>query len=203
MWDSIVQLILTITTTVSTIMILFGVIVTVYGFKYRRDNNLNLRKDIHFQIADNYYALIENIDNFEKLEENKSELHLITLIYSPITKKKFKFNNNLLIKKSTLINEMKNWRDITDDFKLSENFTFKELISKKPEYKSLGESREKIINSLFLISIALFTDSIEVIKYDKIYKKLVKETTGISRASSRSIKKITKNLKIKEKNSKN
>lgn len=74
----------------SSIMIFVGVFFSIWGFKYKKDTNIDLRKKIHEDIIKNFTLFFEYLNDQEKMKESSVDIKLLTHFKSPITKRKYR-----------------------------------------------------------------------------------------------------------------
>ena len=108
--------------------VIFAAITTWYGFKYRRDTNLNLRKDTHISIAETFDKFIKNLDNRDVINQEYYDLKLLGFFNSPLVVKrkglKLNFSKSNTRLRNLLIREFKNWESIDGDFYIKRNHSY-------------------------------------------------------------------------------
>ncbi|BDV03631.1 MAG: hypothetical protein HPPSJP_3520 [Candidatus Hepatoplasma scabrum] len=167
----------------SSIMIFVGVFFAIWGFKYKKDSNINLRKKIHEDIISNFNFFIEYLNNQQKMKESTSDIKLLTHFKTPITKKRYRDRikkfKKLNFDQKIIFDQFRNYKQIEDDFYIRKNVTFNNFAIKNKIIEEKINDRKENIFILTLLNIALFTESFSFIKiteekYDKIYKHIYK-----------------------------
>lgn len=183
-------------TLLTSFAVFFAAITTWYGFKYRRDANLNLRKDYHITISETYENFVESLSDDEKMSQEKYDIKLLGFFYSPLSKKGYKRNLKLkgTFGKTFLLNQFKNWEDINQDFYLRKKVKINTFALKNDLIEEKIEDNKELVKLLTLICIALFTDSIDMIKVDSKYQKIIHYFTSVASSSPRQLKKVYKSL---------
>lgn len=167
----------------SSIMIFVGVFFSIWGFKYKKDTNIDLRKKIHEDIINNFTLFFEYLNNQEKMKESSVDIKLLTHFKSPITRKKYRDRLNNLKKlnfdQKLIFNQFRDYKNIKDDFYIRKNLSFNYFALKNKIINEKITDRRELIFILVLFNIAFFTESFSLIKitnkkYEKIYKHIYK-----------------------------
>ncbi len=183
-------------TALTSFAVFFAAITTWYGFKYRRDANLNLRKDYHITISETYANFVDALDDSEKMKQEKYDIKLLGFFYSPLSRKGYKRNLKLKgsLGKTFLLNQFKNWETIDQDFYLKRKVKINTFALKNDLLDEKIDDNKELVKLLVLICIALFTDSIDMIKVDTKYQKIISYFTNMASASPRQLKKAYKSI---------
>ncbi len=174
----------------------FGIMTNIFGFKYRRDANLGLRKDYHINIIENFYNFLDNYENEEKMKEAKYDIKLLSFLYSPLSPKKYRdsIKKNFIIDDDVLIEQFKNWRNIENDFMINKNTSFNEFSIKR----NIGfqiENKEDALILIIVLLIYLKTDTLDLIIIDEKYLNVAKYFKHLS-LSKKQLKRKVKNNEI-------
>ncbi len=183
-------------TMLTSFAVIFAAITTWYGFKYRRDANLNLRKDYHITISETYENFVDALDDPEKMKQEKFDIKLLGFFNSPLSKKGYR--RNLKLKgsfgKAFLLNQFKNWDSIEENFYLRKKVKINTFALKNDLLDEKITDSNELVKLLALVCIALFTDSIDMIKVDTEYQKIINYFTNVASSSPRQLKKAYKTL---------
>lgn len=170
----------------SSIMIFAGVFFSIWGFKYKKDTNIDLRKKIHEDIINSFALFFEYLNDQEKMKESSVDIKLLTHFKSPITKKKYRDRLTNLKKlnfdQKLIFNQFRDYKQIKDDFYIRKNVSFNNFALKNKIIEEKITDRKELIFILTLFNVAFFTETFSLIKitnkkYDKIYKHIYKICT--------------------------
>lgn len=183
----------------TSIAVIFAAITTWYGFKYRRDANLSLRKDYHIAISETYNKFISNLDNEEEMINESYDLKLLGYFSSPLSQKRrgmrINFGKTTNTKmRNFVINQFKNWESIEDDFYIKKNLKFNDFAKKMGLIEEEITDKNELVKILTLLNIALLTDSIHMIKNTGKYEKLVNFIISFNSLSPKRTRRLVVNL---------
>ncbi|BDV03630.1 MAG: hypothetical protein HPPSJP_3510 [Candidatus Hepatoplasma scabrum] len=168
---------------VTSIMAFIGIFYAIWDFKYRKDSNINLRKDIDEDIIKNFYLFLEGIKEKNKMKNSKADIKLLTYFGSPITRRRYRDSLKKIKKLNfdhrLIFEQFKNYERIKDDFYIRKNVTFNNFAMKNKIIEQKINNKNELIFILVLFNIALFTETLALInidnnKYEKIYKYIYK-----------------------------
>ena len=200
MSNNVIEVITIIITSVMSFILFFsvwfGIMTNVFGFKYRRDANLGLRKDYHINILENYYEFIENFEDMEKMKEGKYDVKLLGFLSSPLSPKKYRdsITKNSILESESLLEELKNWKTLENDFMINKKSSFKTFIKKRNLDFEI-ENKKDALTIIILLLINLNTDTIELVIVEDKYKRVLKYFKQIS-LTKKQLKRKVKNNEI-------
>lgn len=169
--------------TLSSIMIFVGVFFSIWGFKYKKDTNIDLRKKTHEEIIESFSLFMKNLNNDQEMIKSDAYFKLLTHFKIPITRRKYRDSikkiKKLNFDQKLIFEQFKDYKKIEDDFYIRKNLKFNDYALKNNIIEEKVTNRKEIIFVLLLLNVAIFTETLPIVKiknakYDKLYKYIYK-----------------------------